>query len=112
EFHSEGFSRTGGTLEMVQLWVNLRAQDKMTPARYQTLLQSQIPVVPMAGGSRLRLIAGEFAGQRGAAQTFSPIDVWDMHLTRDAAITLPLMEGRSVALVVLRGTLKVNGEQP
>src|SRR5690606_3602276 len=71
-----------------------------------------IPVVPMAGGSRLRLIAGEFAGQRGAAQTFSPIDVWDMHLTRDAAITLPLMEGRSVALVVLRGTLKVNGEQP
>ena len=33
EFHSQEFTRHGGTLEMVQLWVNLPAKDKMADAR-------------------------------------------------------------------------------
>lgn len=109
EFHSEAFAKRGGTLEMVQLWVNLPARDKMVAPRYQTILDQSIPVIPLLGGSTLRLIAGEFEGRKGPALTFTPIDVWDLRLKREEPVILPLVEGRTTALVILRGTVLVNG---
>ena len=81
EFHSEGFAKSGGTLEMVQLWVNLPAKDKMADAGYQTILDGDIPSMPLKNNAgSLRLIAGEFDGHTGPARTFTPIDVWDLRL--------------------------------
>ncbi len=112
EFHSEAFARSGGPLEMVQLWVNLPAKDKMADAGYQTLLDGDIPVLPLANDAgQLRLIAGEFAGTRGPARTFTPIDLWDLRLNAGKSVTLDLHAGRNSALVILRGTVLVNGEQ-
>ncbi|MCY1300078.1 Quercetin 2,3-dioxygenase [compost metagenome] len=112
EFHSEAFSRTGGTLEMVQLWVNLPARDKLAPPAYQTLLATDIPQIELANAAgSLRLIAGQFAGQRGPAHTFTAMDVWDIHLRAGKFLTLPVVAGRNTALVVLRGSLRINGEQ-
>lgn len=112
EFHSTAFARSGGALEMVQLWVNLPAKDKMVDAGYQTLLDSDIPSVPLADGAgRLRLIAGEFNGVHGPAHTFTPIDVWDVRLNAGKAATFNLHAGRNTALVVLRGAVLVNGEE-
>lgn len=112
EFHSEAFTRRGGTLEMVQLWVNLPAKDKMTDAGYQTLLDADIPVVPLADGAgRVRVIAGEFEGSRGPARTFTPIDVWDVRLNRDATVQLDTPHGHTLALAVLHGTVRVNGSE-
>ncbi|GLZ88296.1 hypothetical protein Pres01_43470 [Metapseudomonas resinovorans] len=112
EFHSEAFTRSGGTLEMVQLWVNLPARDKLAEPGYQTILDADIPHLPLpdAAGS-LRLIAGEFAGKRGPARTFTEMDVWDIRLNREKPVSLSLRPGRNTALVVLRGTLLVNGEE-
>ena len=110
EFHSEAFAQRGGTLEMVQLWVNLPATDKMAEPGYQTILDGDIPTLALKDGAgSLRLIAGEFDGRTGPARTFTPIDVWDLRLTADKAVTLDLHEGRNTALVVLRGTVQVNG---
>ncbi|NUQ48683.1 MAG: pirin family protein, partial [Phycisphaerae bacterium] len=72
EFHEQEFTRRGGVLEMVQLWVNLPAAHKMSPPKYQTLLARDIPIVPVAGArGRVRVIAGDFEGTSGAAQTFT-----------------------------------------
>ncbi|MDR0193266.1 pirin family protein [Pseudomonas yamanorum] len=110
ESHSEAFARSGGALEMVQLWVNLPAKDKMTDAGYQTILDGDIPALPLADNSgSLRLIAGEFGGAKGPARTFTPIDVWDVRLNAGKAVTLDLHAGRNTALVVLKGTVQVNG---
>lgn len=110
EFHSEGFAKSGGTLEMVQLWVNLPAKDKMADAGYQTILDGDIPSLPLKDkAGNLRLIAGEFEGHTGPARTFTPIDVWDLRLNGGKLLTLDLHEGRNTALVVLRGTVQVNG---
>ena len=110
EFHSEGFAKSGGTLEMVQLWVNLPARDKMADPGYQPLLDADIPSIALKNNAgRLRLIAGEFDGQTGPARTFTPIDVWDLRLNGGQALTLDLHEGRNTALVILRGTVQVNG---
>ncbi|MHA6574753.1 MULTISPECIES: pirin family protein [unclassified Pseudomonas] len=109
EFHSEAFARSGGALEMVQLWVNLPAKDKMTDAGYQTILDGDIPTLPLADNAgSLRLIAGEFDGVKGPARTFTPIDVWDMRLNAGRSVTLDLHAGRNTALVVLRGTVRIN----
>ena len=110
EFHSRAFTRAGGTIEMVQLWVNLPAKDKMTKPRYQTLLDAQIPSVALPGGAgRVRVIAGEFDGQRGPAQTFTPMDVWDVRIDQGGVGRFEAKDGHTLALVVLRGTVLVNG---
>jgi redox-sensitive bicupin YhaK (pirin superfamily) len=110
EFHSQGFAQSGGTLEMVQLWVNLPAKDKMADAGYQTIVDGDIPNIALKDkAGSLRLIAGEFDGHTGPARTFTPIDVWDLRLNGGKLLTLDLHEGRNTALVVLRGTVQVNG---
>lgn len=112
EFHSEDFTRRGGTLEMVQLWVNLPAKHKLSEPGYQTLLDGDIPSVPLAEDTgRVRVIAGEFDGQRGPARTFTPMDVWDVRLKQGATARFTLPEGRTLALVVLHGTVLVNGSE-
>ncbi|HNH51715.1 MAG TPA: pirin family protein, partial [Nitrosomonas sp.] len=77
EFHSRDFARRGGALEMVQLWVNLPAKNKMSPPRYQSILDSQIPAIDLPQDQgKIRVIAGEFGGLTGPARTFTPINVW------------------------------------
>ncbi|BDM23209.1 MULTISPECIES: pirin family protein [Pseudomonas] len=112
EFHSPAFARSGGTLEMVQLWVNLPARDKRAAAGYQTLLSADIPVLQLAGDSgSLRVIAGAYQSHSGPARTFTAMDVWDMRLNAGANLQLPVAAGRNAALVVLRGSVRVNGER-
>jgi len=112
EMHSREFTRKGGMLEMVQLWVNLPARYKLSPPRYQTLLARDIPSVPLAdGGGELRIIAGELAGAKGPARTFTPIDVWDLRLGANARVELPLRDGDNTALFVLRGGARASDSQ-
>jgi len=110
EFHSEAFTALGGTLDMVQIWVNLPAKDKNTAPGYQTLLDGEIPIVnlPKAAGT-LRVIAGDYKGRKGPARTFTPINVWDLRLKQGKAATLDLPEGHSAGLVMLRGSVRLNG---
>lgn len=111
EFHSNAFARSGGTLDMVQLWVNLPAKDKMSPPRYQAITSGSIPAVPLPGGAgTARIIAGDYAGHAGPARTFSPMNVWDIRLNAGASVALPAEEGWNTAIVVLRGTVTVNDE--
>lgn len=112
EFHSEAFTRQGGTLEMVQLWVNLPAKDKMNAPGYQSLLNQDIPSVDLADGAgRVRVIAGEFDGHRGPARTHTPLDVWDIRLNQGGVAEFNVPAGRTLALVVLHGTVMVNGTE-
>jgi redox-sensitive bicupin YhaK (pirin superfamily) len=112
EFHGPAFARRGGRFEMVQLWVNLPAKDKMAPPRYQGIPSSRIPRVelPDDQGS-LRVIAGEYAGAQGPAMTFTPIHLWDLRLSGGKPVELALPEGHTAALVVLGGRLTVSGDQ-
>jgi redox-sensitive bicupin YhaK (pirin superfamily) len=102
--------RTGGPFRMVQLWVNLPARDKMGAPGYQSIRDADIPSVDLSeGAGRVRVIAGEFGGRKGPARTFTPVNVWDMRLARDAAATLDLPDGHTTMLVVLSGRITVNG---
>jgi len=111
EFHSEAFTRQGGRLHMVQLWVNLPAKDKMTPPGYQAILDAQIPRVPLEGGAgEARVIAGSFGAVSGAASTFTPLQVIDLTVKAGQMVRLPVPEGWNTALVMLSGQARINGE--
>jgi quercetin 2,3-dioxygenase len=113
EFHGREFARRGGMFEMVQLWVNLPAKDKMAPPRYQSIVSSQIPTLHLPDGhGTVRVIAGAFAGSKGPAKTFTPIHVWDLRLASDERTDLEVPDGYTTALVVLKGALRVNGSEP
>ncbi len=112
EFHSPEFTRNGGTIEMAQLWVNLPAKDKLAKPGYQALLDRDIPSVDLPDGAgRVRVIAGEYAGHTGPAHTFTPIDVWDVRLNQGRSAQFSAPDGHTLAVVVLRGTVEVNGSE-
>ncbi|EMY0610356.1 pirin family protein [Yersinia enterocolitica] len=111
EFHSDAFAKRGGAFEMVQLWVNLPAKDKMTAPGYQAIRNETIPQVALAeGAGSLRVIAGDYAGKNGPANTFSPLNVWDIRLNQGKSAEFSLPDGWNTALIVLRGTVQVNGD--
>jgi redox-sensitive bicupin YhaK (pirin superfamily) len=111
EWHEREFTRRGGTMEMAQLWVNLPAKDKMSAPAYQDIRSSQIPVVDLGGGSRVRVIAGEFRGAKGPARTFTPINVWDAKVPAGARTELDFPEGHTTLLAVLKGKVTINGAE-
>jgi redox-sensitive bicupin YhaK (pirin superfamily) len=113
EFHSTAYARTGGPFEMVQLWVNLPARDKMTAPAYQAIASGDIPAAPVRDASgraagQVRVIAGTFEFARGPARTFTPMNVWDVSVQGGHAVSLPQPEGWAVQLVVLAGRVKLD----
>lgn len=106
EFHSQEFTRRGGRFHGLQLWVNLPARRKMTPPRYQTLRAADIPLV-----DGVRVIAGEFRGHKGPAQTFTPITLLEVRLRAKESVHVPLADGDSAALYVVQGKLSVASER-
>jgi len=112
EFHGRDFARRGGMFEMVQLWENLPAKNKMSPPRYQSILKSEIPIVNLPDGhGTARIIAGDFDGATGPAKTFTPIQLWDLQLNEGQRTEIAVQDGYTVALAVLKGDLRVSGSE-
>jgi len=109
EFHSQNFAQHGGTFEVVQLWVNLPARDKMSRPRYQDILNNQIPFknLPDKQGS-IRVIAGKYDELIGPAMTFTPIHLWDLQLNNKKPFNLIVPDGYSTLLAVLKGSVQIN----
>lgn len=110
EFHGRDFAARGGIFEVAQLWVNLPAKDKMAAPAYQGILNARIPAPALPGGAgTARVIAGDFDASKGPANTFTPMQVWDLRLNAGKPAQLPLPAGWTTALVVLDGAVRVNG---
>lgn len=115
ELLSKSFAKSGGTLEMVQLWVNLPARLKMTQPRYQGVSSEQIPSVELADGVRARVIAGAFQKTKGPCATHTPMNVYDLTFAatttkQPRVVTLDLPEGTNTLLLVLRGPATIAGQ--
>jgi redox-sensitive bicupin YhaK (pirin superfamily) len=110
EYHEASWARQGGTFHMMQLWVNLPADRKMDPPRYQGLTAEQIGAVDLPDGAGVvRVIAGRYGDHRGPADTATPINLWDLQLTGASPVELAFPAEENAALMVLEGTAVVNG---
>ncbi|MGE5538714.1 MAG: pirin family protein [Gemmatimonas sp.] len=112
EFHGAEFRKRGGAFEVVQLWVNLPAKDKMSAPGYQAITRERIPVVDLpADSGSARIIAGRYDDVVGPARTFTPMNVWDVVLRAGRPVELPAAEGHTTALLVLKGRVRIENEE-
>ncbi|RYE82451.1 MAG: pirin family protein [Myxococcales bacterium] len=112
EYLSEAFSRQGGRMHMMQLWVNLPRKDKMSPPGYQPITAAQIPTVQLADGAgSVRVVAGEFGDARGPARTFTPLSLLDATLTAGGQLTVPLPAHHTAMAIVTRGHVSSDGKE-
>lgn len=112
EYHSEAFSKTGGDFQMVQLWVNLPAKDKMSTPKYQAITNAQIPKiqVPNEGGF-VEVIAGNYDGQKGVATTFSPVHMLNAKLSKGGEASFSFPANFNTGLLVIEGSVILNGNE-
>jgi redox-sensitive bicupin YhaK (pirin superfamily) len=111
EYHEKEFSLKGGDFQMVQLWVNLPAKDKMTAPKYQGLKHSEIATyeLPDEAGV-IEVIAGEYHGLRGSASTFSPLHVYNARLNAGGKAVLSFPQAYNTGFVVIEGSILINGD--
>jgi redox-sensitive bicupin YhaK (pirin superfamily) len=110
ECHSEAFSKTGGDFQMVQLWVNLPAKDKMSSPKYQAITNDQIPKIEVAKeGGLVEVIAGNYDGNPGAASTYSPVHLYNAKLKENGEASFSFPAHYNTALLVIEGAVFING---
>lgn len=112
EYHEKEFSKTGGELQMVQLWVNLPAKFKMSVPKYQSLTNDKIAKFELESGSGIvEVIAGEYRGMKGSATTFSPVSLLNAKLNKNGRAHFSFPAPYNTALLVVEGKIKINGEE-
>jgi redox-sensitive bicupin YhaK (pirin superfamily) len=108
EMHEAEFTKNGGIFEMIQLWVNLPAANKMSKPGYQAITKEQIPTVSFPTEGNARVIAGSLNGSQGPARTFTPLNVWDVNLKAGEQVELPVPAGHNTAVILRKGDVEVN----
>jgi len=109
EYHEKDFSRKGGMLQMVQLWVNLPAKHKITPAKYQAIENKSMGrYVLDEKKSFVEVIAGEYKGTRGPASTFSPVSLFNAKLKQGSMAEFSFVNKCNTGMLVIEGEVKIN----
>lgn len=98
------FTRTGGRLHGIQLWVNLPQQDKMIAPRYQEIPAAEIPVAQTEDSAvTVRVIAGAALGAKAVIETRTPIIYLHLTLQPGATIVQPVPQEYNAFAYVLDG---------
>lgn len=112
EYHEAGFSRKGGAFQVVQLWINLPAKDKMSTPGYQSITNKEIPKYPLPQNKGVvEVIAGTYEGIKGIARTFTPIEMYNIRLKAEETIKVILPEYYNTGILVIEGTVRVNEKE-
>ena len=106
------FLREGGPLEILQLWVNLPPQLKMTKPAYVGLQQEDIPTIPVDDGRvTVNLVAGQFEGTVGPVQSLTGVFMSTITFTAGGKLHLPGLAERNVFLYVVRGSVDIGPDR-
>ena len=111
EFHETEWAKEGGIFQMVQLWVNLPAKDKMSPPKYQAIKNSEMKNVDLGENGFIEVIAGEFNGEKGPATTFSPVNLMNAKMKSGGKAEFSFPANFNTAALVIEGNIMVNGEE-
>ena len=111
ELSPDAFKRSGGPLEILQLWLNLPARLKMSPPAYRGLQREEIPSFAPADGVRLDLISGSFAGHQGAISSLTGVAMATVELAAGSATRLEAASGRTIFFYLVRGRVEAGGAE-
>ncbi len=108
EFHETEWAKEGGIFQIVQLWVNLPAKDKMSHPKYQAIKNEEMTVIDLGEKGKIELIAGEFDGKKGPANTFSPVHMMNAKLKKEGKAEFNFPEHFNTGALIIEGTVLVN----
>lgn len=112
EYHEKEWSKKGGEFQMVQLWVNLPAKDKMSTPKYQSIENKDFKRVGIGkNGGFMEIIAGEFENIKGAASTFTPLNLYNLKMKQGDSVQLNFPKNYNTALLLIEGNIEVNGQE-
>lgn len=110
EFHETEWSKNGGEFQMIQLWVNLPAKDKKSAAKYQAISNNSLSKVALKDDlGEVEVIAGDYQGFKGSANTFTPISMYNLKAKTGAKATFDIPINHNTFILVLEGSVTVNG---
>jgi len=111
EYHEQEYNRAGGPFQVVQLWVNLPAKDKMTTPKYQAITNAEMGRVALPNGGEVEIIAGEFGGTKGPATTFTPVHLYNLKPKKGETVELSFPSGYTTAVLAIQGSALINGSE-
>ena len=112
EFHEKEWSKKGGEFQMVQLWINLPARDKMSAPKYQSIENASMPRYRLDHQQgEIEIIAGAYEGLQGSASTFTPLHLFNARLKKGATVPFHFPKHYNTALLVIEGSIRVNGTE-
>ena len=112
EYHEKNFSKIGGEMQMVQLWVNLPAKDKMTEPKYQNIENKDLAKVDLGSGiGSIDIIAGEFENSKGPASSFTPLSLFNVKLNKGKGTNLSFNESHNTGLLIIKGNVTINNKE-
>ena len=112
EYHEKNFSKKGGEMQMVQLWVNLPAKDKMTEPKYQNIEKKDLAKVDLGNGiGSIDIIAGEFENSKGPASSFTPLSLFNVKLKKGKGTSLSFKESHNTGLLIIKGNVTINNSE-
>jgi redox-sensitive bicupin YhaK (pirin superfamily) len=112
EYHEENFSKQGGDFQMVQLWVNLPAKDKMSKPKYQALENKNINRYTLENnGGEIEVIAGQYKDVKGSASTFTPLHLLNAKLNKNAKADFSFPANFNTAVLIIEGSVTINGKE-
>lgn len=112
EYHEAEFSKKGGPFQMVQLWVNLPAKYKMSAPKYQAITNASINKVDLPDkAGKVEVIAGEYKSVKGRAVTFTPIEMYNIHLFKGKSTSLYLPSSYNTGILIIEGNATLNGKE-
>lgn len=104
---SDFFMENGGTIEGIQLWVNLPAQNKMTQPKYQEIRKNDIPIIAENKVTH-RLVSGNWNGQKGIVDTFSPMIIIQTSILSGGKTQIQIPENFNACIYILSGKIILN----
>ena len=112
EYHEKNFSKKGGEMQMVQLWVNLPTKDKMTTPKYQNLNNKDLSKVELENNvGSIDIIAGEYEDHKGPAASFSPLSLFNVKLKKGKGTSFSFNENHNTGLLIIKGSVTVNNSE-
>lgn len=112
EYHEQAYSLAGGPFQMIQLWINLPAKDKMSRPKYQGVKQADMAkfILPDNGG-KIEIIAGNYQGINGSASTFTPIELYNARINKGGKASFNFSSNFNTGFMVVEGSVKINGSE-
>lgn len=110
--HDEGPTKDfKGTMEGIQLWVNLPKKYKMTTPKYQEVKADKMPKLPLdKGEGSIKIVSGKYGTHLGPVQTFTEINAFIAEMETNGSTTISIPESHQTLIYLVEGDVIINDE--